>query len=130
MLIVGYVFAIRSERPARVLRCRSIWPIGGFASSASRMRYRIIRCSAVRGTSASARALAWRRVFEGLFVLFFAAGQVKGEAFSVDARPIPSADVGRKQWCPGHQPIAWPKTEEAPLAVREYLAALDAAGSD
>ena len=28
------------------------------------------------------------------------------------------------------QPIAWPKAEEASRAVREYLAALDAAGSD
>src|SRR6516225_7564106 len=47
MLIVGYVFA---------LRCRSIWPIGGFASSVSRTGYPIIRCSAVRGMIAFVRA--------------------------------------------------------------------------
>src|SRR5262249_3228498 len=31
---------------------------------------------------------------------------------------------------PGDQPIAWPNTEEASRAVREYLAVLDAARSD
>jgi hypothetical protein len=44
MLLVGYVFAIRSERT------------GGFASSTSRTISRITRCSAVRGMSAFARA--------------------------------------------------------------------------
>jgi hypothetical protein len=41
MLVVGYVFAIRSER--RALRCRSIRPTGGFANSVSRTRSLIIR---------------------------------------------------------------------------------------
>jgi transposase len=52
MLIVGYAFAIRSER----LLCREVrvnlayrW----FAASASRTRFRIIRRSRVRGTSGS-----------------------------------------------------------------------------
>jgi hypothetical protein len=31
---------------------------------------------------------------------------------------------------PGDEPIAWPKTEEASRAVREYLAVLDAARRD
>ena len=34
---------------------------------------------------------------------------------------------GQEEACPGDQPIAWPKAEEASHAVREYLAALDAA---
>jgi hypothetical protein len=38
--------------------------------------------------------------------------------------------VGRKKRVPGDRPIAWPKTEEASRAVREYLAALDAARGD
>src|SRR5580704_1128629 len=54
MLIVGYVFAIRSERRL-VPRFRSIWPIDGFASWASKTRFPIIRGSAERGTSGSAR---------------------------------------------------------------------------
>jgi hypothetical protein len=58
-----------------------------------------------------------------------AAGLVGGEAFSVDASLI-EADVGRKKRVPGDQPIAWPKMEEASRAVREYLAALDAARGD
>ena len=55
MLIVGYV--LRSARSGGCApRCKSIWPIGGFASSASRIGYPTIRCSAVPGTSAFARA--------------------------------------------------------------------------
>src|SRR6201994_2948155 len=45
MLLVGYVFAIRSER--QLCRgSRSIWRTGGSASSASRTRFPIIRHSA------------------------------------------------------------------------------------
>ena len=55
MLIVGYVFAIRSERRLAP-RCRSIWPTDGFAGWVSRTRSPIIQCSAAPGTSASARA--------------------------------------------------------------------------
>jgi hypothetical protein len=51
---------------------------------------------------------------------------VGGEAFSIDASLI-KADVDKKKRMPGHQPIAWPKAEEASHAVREYLAALDTA---
>ena len=49
-----------------------------------------------------------------------AAGLVGGEAFSIDASLI-KADVDRKKRIPGDQPFAWPKAEEAPHAVREYL---------
>jgi hypothetical protein len=58
-----------------------------------------------------------------------AAGFVGGEAFSVDASLI-KADVDKKKRVPGDQPMAWPKAEEASHAVREYLAALDAARDD
>jgi hypothetical protein len=56
-------------------------------------------------------------------------GRVGGDALSVDASLI-KADVDKKKRVPGDQPIAWPKAEEASCAVREYLAALDAARSD
>ena len=72
---------------------------------------------------------ALRRVFEGVVAMCIAAGLVGGEAFSVDASLI-KADVDKKKRVPGEQPIAWPKAEEASRAVREYLAALDAAGGD
>ena len=58
-----------------------------------------------------------------------AAGLVGGEAFSIDASLI-KADVDKKKRAPGDQPVAWPKAEEASHVVREYLAALDAAGND
>jgi len=58
-----------------------------------------------------------------------AAGVVGGEAFSIDASLI-KADVDKKKRAPGAPPIAWPKAEETSRAVREYLAALDAARSD
>ena len=54
---------------------------------------------------------------------------VSGEAFSVDASLI-KADVDKTKRAPGDQPIVWPKAEETSHAVREYLAALDAAHSN
>jgi hypothetical protein len=54
---------------------------------------------------------------------------VGGEAFSVDASLI-KADVNKTRRLPGDPPITWPKAEEASHAVREYIAALDAANSD
>jgi hypothetical protein len=70
-----------------------------------------------------------RRVFEGVVAMCIAAGLVGGEAFSVDASLI-KADVDKKKRVSGEQPITWPKAEEASHAVREYLAALDAARGD
>jgi hypothetical protein len=70
-----------------------------------------------------------RRVFENVVAMCIAAGLVGGEAFSVDASLI-KADVDEKKRMPGDQPIAWPKAEQASRAVREYLAALDAAHGD
>jgi len=57
---------------------------------------------------------------------YIAADLVGGESFSIDASLI-EADVDKKKRVPGNQPIAWPRAEEASRAVREYLAALDAA---
>jgi hypothetical protein len=67
-----------------------------------------------------------RRVFEGVVAMCIAAGLVGGEAFSVDASLI-KADVDKMKRVPGDQPIAWPTISHA---VREYLAALDAARND
>jgi hypothetical protein len=61
--------------------------------------------------------------------LCISAGLVGGEAFSVDASLI-KADVNKTRRLSGDQPITWPKAEEASHAVREYIAALDAANSD
>jgi IS5 family transposase len=70
-----------------------------------------------------------RWVFEGVVATCIAAGLVGGEAFSIDASLI-TADVDKKKRLSADQAIAWPKSEEASHAVREYLAALDAACSE
>ena len=128
MLIVGYVFAIRSER--RIC-----------AEAQVNLAYRWFCKLSIEDTipdhSVFCRARherfresdALRRVFEGVVAMCIAAGLVGGEAFSIDASLI-KADVDKKKRVPGNQPIAWPKVEEASHAVREYLAALDAARSN
>ena len=72
---------------------------------------------------------ALRHVFERVVAMCIAAGLVGGEAFSIDASLI-KADVDKKKRSPGDQPIKWPTPEEASHAVREYLAALDAARNE
>src|SRR5499425_3592854 len=128
MLLVGYVFAIRSERQlcseVQVnLAYRWFCKLGiedkiPDHSVFSRARHERFRDSD-----------ALRRVFEGVVAMCIAAGLVGGEAFSVDASLI-KADVDKKKRLPGDQPIAWPQAEEASRAVREYLATLDAAATD
>jgi transposase len=128
MLIVGYVFAIRSERKI----CAEVqvnlayrWfcglsieePIPNH-SVFSRARHERFRESDVL-----------RQVFEGVVATCIAAGLVGGEAFSIDASLI-RADVDKKKRTPGDQPIDWPPPEAASRAVRDYLAALDAARSE
>ena len=128
MLIVGYVFAIRSERRlcAEVqvnLAYRWFCRLG----IEDKIPDHSVFCRARHERFRESDAL--RRVFEEVVAMCIAAGLVGGEAFSIDASLI-EADVGRKKRVPGDQPIAWPKMEEAPRAVREYLAALDATRSD
>jgi len=125
MLIVGYVFAIRSERRlcAEVevnLAYRWFCKLG----IEDKIPDHSVFCRARHERFRESDAV--RRVFEGVVAMCIAAGLVGGEAFSVDASLI-KADVDKKKRVAGEQPIAWPKAEEASHAVREYLAALDAA---
>jgi transposase len=128
MLIVGYVFAIRSERRicAEVqvnLAYRWFCKLG----IEDRIPDHSVFCRARHERFRESDAL--RRVFEGVVAMCVAAGLVGGEAFSVDASLI-KADVNKRKRVPGDEPIDWPQAEEASHAVREYLAALDAARSD
>ena len=128
MLIVGYVFAIRSERRlcAEVqvnLAYRWFCKLG----IEDRIPDHSVFCRARHERFRESDAL--RRVFEGVVAMCIATGLVGGEAFSVDASLI-KADVDKKKRVPGGQPIAWPEAEEPSRAVREYLAALDAARDD
>jgi transposase len=128
MLIVGYVFAIRSERrlcsEVQVnLAYRWFCKLGIEDSIPDHSVFCRARHERFRESD------ALRRVFESVVALCIAAGLVGGEAFSVDASLI-KADADKKRRVPGDQPIAWPRAEEASRAVREYLAALDAARAD
>src|SRR5579862_9806815 len=128
MLIVGYVFVIRSERRL----CSEVQ-----VNLASRWFCKLGIEDGIPDHSVFSRARherfrqsdALRRVFEGVAAKCIAAGLVGGEGFSIDASLI-RADAGKKKRVPGNQPIAWPPAEEASRAVREYLAALDAAHND
>ena len=126
MLIVGYVFAIRSERAL----CREVqlnlayrWFCGlGIEdtipdhSAFSRARNERFRDSDI-----------FRHVFERVVGACIAAGLVGGEGFAVDASLI-QADANKHRSIPGG---AWSKDidpEQARRAVREYLATLDDPG--
>jgi len=123
MLILGYVFAIRSER----LLCREVqvnlayrWFCGLSIedkipdhSAFSRARNERFRDSGM-----------FRRVFERVLEACIAAGLVGGEGFAVDASLI-AADANKQRSIPGKD---WDKNrdpETASRAVKEYLATLD-----
>src|SRR5204862_900539 len=128
MLVVGYVFAIRSER----LICAEVQVNLAYRwfcklGIEDRIPDHSVFCRARHERFQESDAL--RRVFEGVVAMCIATGLVGGESFSIDASLI-KADVDKKRRMPGDQPIAWPKAEEASHAVREYLAALDTARGD
>jgi len=123
MLIVGYVFAIRSERAL----CRDVqvnlayrWFCGLSIedkvpdhSAFSRARHERFRESDML-----------RRVFERVVEACIAAGLVSGEGFAVDASLI-VADANKQRSIPGAE---WKKRcagGAASRATREYLATLD-----
>jgi transposase len=123
MLIIGYVFAIRSERAL----CREVqvnlayrWFCGLSIeeripdhSAFSRARNERFRDSDI-----------FRCVFERVVEACLAAGLVGGEAFAVDASLI-AADANKQRSIPGS---AWSKMrapEAASRAVKEYLATLN-----
>jgi transposase len=123
LLIVGYVFAIRSER----LLCREAqvnlayrWFCGlGIEdkipdhSAFSRARNERFRDSDI-----------FRRVFERVVEACIAAGLVGGEGFAVDASLI-VADANKQRSIPGSE---WKKDcdpQAASRAVKEYLSTLD-----
>ena len=123
MLIIGYVFAIRSERAL----CRDVqvnlayrWFCGLSIedkvpdhSAFSRARHERFRDSDM-----------FRQVFERVVAACIAAGLVGGEGFAVDASLI-AADANKQRSIPGPE---WKKRcagESASRATREYLATLD-----
>jgi transposase len=123
MLIIGYVFGLRSER----LLCREVQVNFAYRwfcklgiehkipdhSAFSRARNERFRDSGI-----------FRRVFERVVEACIAAGLVGGEGFAVDASLI-QADANKHRSIPGSE---WQKTcdpETANRATKEYLATLD-----
>src|ERR1700680_3831271 len=123
MLIIGYVFAIRSERAL----CRDVqvnfayrWFCGLSIedkipdhSAFSRARNERFRDSDI-----------FRSVFERVVEACIAAGLVGGEGFAVDASLI-VADANKQRSVPGSE---WNKMRDphgASRAMKEYLATLD-----
>src|SRR5208282_805424 len=123
MLIIGYVFAIRSERQI----CREVQ-----VNLAYRWFCELGLEDAIPDHSAFSRARnkrfregdVFRRVFERVVEACIAAGLVGGEGFAVDASLI-EADANKQRSIPGSE---WQKTcdrRTASRAMREYLATLD-----
>src|SRR6184192_4164021 len=123
MLILGYVFAIRSER----LLCREVQ-----VNLAYRWFCGLSIEDKIPGHSAFSRARnerfrdsdIFRRVFERVVEACIAAGLIGGEGFAVDASLI-VADANKQRSIPGAE---WNKeraAKDASRAAREYLATLD-----
>jgi len=123
MLIIGYVFALRSER----LLCREVQVNLAYRwfcklgmehkipdhSAFSRARHERFRDSGI-----------FRRVFERVVEACIAADLVGGEGFAVDASLI-QADANKQRSIPGSE---WQKSRDpktATRAIKEYLATLD-----
>jgi len=123
MLIIGYVFGLRSER----LLCREVQVNFAYRwfcklgiehkipdhSAFSRARNERFRDSGI-----------FRRVFERVVEACIAADLVGGEGFAVDASLI-AADANKQRSIPGSE---WQKTcdpETASRAMQEYLVTLD-----
>jgi transposase len=123
MLVVGYVFAIRSER----LICREVQ-----VNLAYRWFCRLGIEDAIPDHSAFSRARnerfregdVFRRVFERVVEACIAAGLVGGEGFAVDASLI-QADANKQRSIAGQD---WRRDRDparSSRAVKEYLATLD-----
>jgi transposase len=123
MLIIGYVFAIRSERAL----CREVqvnfayrWFCG--LSIEDKVPDHSAFCRA-RNERFGDSAI-FRSVFERVVGACIGAGLVGGEGFAVDASLI-QADANKHRSIPGSE---WQKTcdpEPASRAMQEYLATLD-----
>jgi len=123
MLIIGYVFGLRSER----LLCRELQ-----VNLAYRWFCKLDIEHKIPDHSAFSRARnerfrdsdIFRRVFERVVEACIAADLVGGEGFAVDASLI-AADANKQRSIAGSE---WQKTRDpktASRAVKEYLATLD-----
>lgn len=128
MLILGYVFAIRSERQL----CSEVQ-----VNLAYRWFCRLGLEDAIPNHSVFSRARherfreaeAFRLLFEQVVETCIVEGLVGGSAFCLDASFI-KADVNPLKRVPGDGPIEWPEPDQASRAVAEYLSTLDQESSE
>ena len=128
MLIIGYVFAIRSERRL----CSEVQ-----VNLAYRWFCRLDVEDPIPDHSVFSRARhdrffeadTFRHVFEMVVDACIGEGLVGGKSFSVDASYI-KADVDQLKRVPGDESIDWPDDKEASRSVTEYLNMLDQAAPD
>ena len=121
MLIVGYVFAIRSERALSRGSAQPRVSLGLWAQPRGQVFRIIPRFAPVMSVSVTATSYG---VFERVVGACIAAGLVGGKGFAVDASLI-QADANKHRSIPGAE---WSKDidpEQARRAVKEYLATLD-----
>ncbi len=125
MLIVGYCFAIRSERRlceevALNLAYRWFCRLGLEDRVPDHSTFSLNRHGRFRDGD------ALRVVFEHVVGRCMAAGLVGGEGFAIDAS-VMEADASRYKGLPGDATIDWSDPKLDSRAAREYLAALDPA---
>ena len=124
MLIIGYCFAIRSERRL----CEEVQ-----LNLAYRWFCRLNLEDAVPEHSTFSKnrhgrfrdSGAFRWLFDEVVRRCMGAGLVKGEGFAVDASVV-AADASRQRGIPSGQAVDWTDPALSTRAVREYLEALDA----
>jgi transposase len=124
MLLIGYAFAIRSERRLCDgvhfnLAYRWFCRLGLEGRVADHSTFSKNRHGRFRDSD------LFRHLFEQVVWLCMQAGLVGGEGFAIDASVI-EADASRNRKVAGKL-TAWPEDETVTRPVREYLDALDAA---
>src|SRR6202789_3380434 len=126
MLLVGYAFAIRSERRvcaevALNLAYRWFCRLGLEGDVPDHSTFPKNRHGRFRESD------LFRLLFEQVVRMCMQAGLVGGEGFAIDASVI-EADAGLRRKAEGKL-TTWPQGEEVSRPVREYLDALDQAAA-
>lgn len=125
MLVIGYCFGIRSERRL----CEEV-----HLNLAYRWFCRLGLEDSVPDHSTLSKnrhgrfrqSETFRHVFETVLRRCMTEGLVGGEGFATDASVV-KADANRARGVPGDEVRDWKSGAHAPRAVREYVAALEAA---
>jgi transposase len=125
MLLIGYCLGIRSERRLCEevhlnLAYRWFCRLGLEGKVPDHSTFSKNRHGRFRESN------LFRRLFEAVVQRCLDEGLVGGEGFAVDASLI-QADANKQRSLPGAEWVAQDHTQEAPRAVREYLATLDEA---